>query len=463
LRTGFKSACAILVAILLARLAAAQTFGPPPTVKSVRIVEDRGKPAVEILTRGGPVIPEVQVLDSPPRLVIDLPNSLLGLEHKKIPVQRANILAIRANQYQLKPPVTRIVLDLSAPYGYSWDGAGNRLMVRLKPAEDTIASSKPAGQPATVVDPSLAGAPALIPVVSGSGGKAVAASSLAAGSSMTAGLDTAVLRMPQGGEVRVCPGTTISVTPAQNQRNLMLGMSTGALEAHYSLETSADSVITPDFRIVFAGPGDFHFAISADSRGNTCVRSLRGNTASAIVSEVLGDRVYQVRPSEQVVFHSGQIDKVDADVPLECGCPPPPAVIQTDAAPTSVSDALPANATLGSADTAASPSATGQASPTTPTRLSNGPETAPLPPMKPNEVHVQIDAPMVFTARNRAASIPPAPVEAARNLPVDDPARRVHLDAIVQPPPALQPRVTSKAEHRGFFRRLRNFLVTIFG
>ena len=459
MRPAVKSVGLILP--LLAASALAQTFGPPPVVKSVRIVHERGVPAIEILTSGGPVIPEVQTLEGPPRLVIDLPNSRMGLAQRRISIQKENILAIRVDQYTQKPPVTRIVLDLRAPYGYSWDGAGNRLLVRLKPAEDANAVNNRTAEPPTTSGLTTGATPAVVPVTSGSGDTVLTGDLLAAGSEITAGSETMVLHLSRGGEVRVCPGTRVSVTASQNKRDVMLGMSTGAVETHYSLASSANTLLTPDFRILFAGPGEFRYAVSVDPHGNTCVRALTGNTSSAIVSELMGDRLYQVRPSEQIVFRSGQIDKPDANVPLECGCPPPPpAVLKTESHPTPTpANALPAKARLGGADPPASKPAGSLAS-TAPseTRLSNGPETAPLPPSQSNDLHIQVDAPLVFTAKKRAAmNPPPVPLQEANNLPVEDTStRQVHLDATVQAPPK------KPAEHHGFFHRIGHFFSAMF-
>lgn len=455
-RSPVQFVCAVVLAVLtlLPIESAAQNFGPPRVIKSVRIVHEKGVPAVEILS-SGPVIPEIQTLDSPPRLVIDLPNSRLGLIQKRIEIQKENILAIRVNQFRNSPPVTRIVLDLLAPYGHSWDGGGGRLMVRLKPPEDVNAGKKPF-DPGSATGFSLTKDASVVPVTAGASSMAMSGSRIGAGSSVTAGSDTTVLHLPGGGEVRVCPGTTVSVTPSQSKRDLMFGMSTGAIETHYSLAASADAVLTPDFRIMFAGPGEFHYAISADSHGNTCVRALKGNTSSAIVSELMGDRIYQVRPNEQAVFHSGQISKVDTDVPLECGCPPPVPVLRTSnpGVQTVPDSELPSKVRVGASETAGT-SANG----TEESRLTNGPETAPLPAAQANDVHVQVDAPFVFNARNRAAVAPPAPVEAARELPVDDsPERQVHLDAIVQSPSPEKP----NGEHRGFFGRVKGFFSAIF-
>jgi hypothetical protein len=460
-RSGIQFLAIALLAALLVTGAGAQNAGNPSpvspqpevaVVQGVRVVHERGVPALEVISTH-PLVPTIQLLDSPPRLVIDLSNARMGLPRKRIPVLKENILTIRAEQYQIEPPVTRIVLDLLVPYGYSWDVVGNRLMVRLKPPGDTQQDRITAGKTAPFPPPQVlsltpAATPAAVPVSSGVGEVVLPGKRFAAASSVTAGSDTAVLHLSRGGEVRVCPGTTVSVTPSKTAKDLMLGMSTGALETHYVLAASADTLLTPDFRILFAGPGEFDYAISSDAQGTTCVRTLAGNTSSAIVSELLGDRVYQVKPAEQAVFHSGRIDKVDTEVPVECGCPPPPVpVMRTEARPATDS-ALPANATLAQDGRSQT--------------LSSGPETRPLPPSEPDDVHIQVEAPMVFHGKPRSDA-PPAPADAAAALPVmESSARPPRLEAQVQAPPAAAIAAPPRPEHRSLLRRIGRFFAGVF-
>jgi AMIN domain len=464
-RSLIRFACAITLG-LLASVTAAQSFGPPRTIRSVRIVHEKGVPAVEILS-SGPVFPEIQTLDNPPRMVIDLPNSRMAVPRSKIDVEKENILAVRIRQFQNQPPVTRIVLDLLAPYGHSWDGAGNRLMVRLKPPEDINAARKSSKPLETAPGFSLTSDAAVVPVSGSAGPTVVDASRIAAGSSVTAGSDTTILHLPRGGEVRVCPGTTLSVTPSESKRDLMFGMGTGAIEAHYSLSSSADAILTPDFRIMFAGPGEFHVAISADSHGNTCVRGLMGNTSSAVVSELMGTRIYQVRPAEQAVFHSGQIDKVDTDVPLECGCPPPPPVLKTsNPPPAPLPDSqLPSKVQVGAGSMVA-PITPDTSSPSTQAQLSKGSDTAAVPDAKTDDTTAELNAPLVFSAKDRLrASAPPAPVQALKELPVEVSTEvPVHIDPVVQapPPPDKDKKEEAKPQRRGFLGHVKGFFSGIF-
>jgi hypothetical protein len=100
-------------------------------------------------------------------------------------------------------------------------------------------------------------------------------------------------------------------------------------------------------------------------------------------------------------------------------------------------------------------------SPAEGTQLTNGPETAPLPASKPNDVHVQVDAPFVFSAKNRAAKSAPVPAQAPPDLPLDQSTQpQIHLDPVIQPAPPPEPQ--RKAEHSGFFHRVGRFFSTIF-
>jgi hypothetical protein len=430
-------------------------------VTSVSVVHDRGAPVLEVLSTQ-PVVPSIQALKAPPRLVIDLSHARLGLKTKLIPVLKEDILEIRAEQFQNDPPVTRIVLDLNTPFGYTWDAAGNRLMVRLKPGEDvnanTVVKKLPSRPPSQTYDvPTVARAvgPALVPVIKHGDDVIFAGNRVTAGSSLTAGSETAVLQLSRGGEVRVCPGTTVSVTPSTKSHDLMLGINTGSLETHYSLEASSDTVLTPDFRILFAGPGSFHYAISSDSHGNTCVRGLTGNTSSALVSELIGDRSYQVKPNEQAMFRAGKIDQVDSNVPLECGCPPPPVPVLTASAEDAASKAV-----MKPVET--SPPSAKAPNQDVPQTLSNGPEVSALPPSQPNDVHIQVEAPIVFQAKNRATAPPPPMIEVAALPVVKSSKPPVYLEAHVQPPAAESEHKKTKSGGPPIIRHLKKIFSALF-
>jgi AMIN domain len=424
---------------------ASSAVGKIAAIKSFRIVQEKDGQAVEILSTK-PLIPSIQAISDPDRLVIDLPNARLETQQKRISVQADQISTLRADQFQQNPPIARVVVDLLAPRAFTWDAAGNRLVVHLG-KNPNQARSSPFESPSV---PSLTPTPQpVVTAVRTAGPLALAEDNGGAGSAITAGPDTAVLRLSSGGEVHVCPGTTVSVTPSENRHNLMLSMNTGALEAHFALDASSDSVMTPDFRIALVGPGEFHYAISADNQGNTCVRALPGNTASAIVSELLGDRTYQVKATDQLVFRAGRLDRVDMAVPLECGCPPPRD------SPLRATNNLP---TQSRTEGAAMPPVNASPASVAEAHAENVPATgvpataAPLDAsVAPNELHVQIAAPFVF----HATGPPPAPIEDVRALPLDSRPRVAPALAAPLPPPSNPP-------SRGFFKRLGGFFASLF-
>ena len=430
-------------------------------IKSFRIIQEKTGPAVEILATH-PMVPAIQLINDPTRLVIDLANARLDTQQKRITVKSDEISAVRADQFQANPPVARIVVDLLAPRTYTWEAAGNRLVVHL--GKNATEASQSPFQSATVASLTPAPQP-VVKAVRAAGPLALAANAASVGSSFTAGADTAVLSLSSGGEVRVCPGTTLSITPSQNKHNLLLGMNTGALEAHLQLDASSDTVMTPDFRILLVGPGEFHYAFSADSQGNTCVRALPGNTASAIVTELMGDRTYQVKATDQLVFRAGQLDRVDMAVPLECGCPSPRQTIEraTNSLPvdnTAASEALPP-ASSHPSQHVDSPQLE---APTGGVPAGNSAPTSAVPPV-PNELHVQISAPLVF----QATGPPPAPVEDVRALPLDtrglqEPELSVAPSPPIHPPAtrASSPEGSTDGHPRGFFHKLGHFFAAMF-
>jgi hypothetical protein len=267
---------------------------------------------------------------------------------------------------------------------------------------------------------------------------AASGTSVLSGSQVSAGQSAAVLRLQRGGELRICPRTSLSVNASPTGDELMIGFNTGSLELHYTLASGADTVMTPDFRIQMIGPGTFHLALAADSVGSTCVRPLEGSGAGVIVSEIMGGGSYQVAPDSAVTFVKGQIAGAKKGSFAECGCPAPNV------------PALEASA----------------ASSAKPMPLPPPPEQK-LPP----ETHLEMDTPMVYQGGSDA------PVYSASRLSTAETERAALMKQAAEtldpkplaPPeaakaePSNSPAASPPAEKRGWFHRIGRFFSKTLG
>lgn len=448
----------------------------PAAISRVKLLLEKDSPAVEVLATRT-IVPRITKLQDPPRLVIDLPNSNVSGAKKRIAVNRDDIVAIRLGQYQSKPPVVRVVVDLAKPHSYTFDSAGNRLVVRLH-REGKEVTAKAPSLPVLTKAPQ----PVAIPVAAPPGaGTPIWADKLAADSSMSTSDDTTVLRLTRGGEIHVCPGTTVSIAHSKDGPDLLLGMGVGAVETHYALENSADSIVTPDFRILLRGPGEFHYAIAADSHGNTCVRPLPGNTAPIIVSELMGDAVFRVPTNEQYVFHGGRLNaadisprttrptNVDFAFPSGCGCPATsaPPVMLASLPPTPVMPQPNSSAVrLAQAGDPASPLLP-RAGGAPPSQVKT-PQAATVRDSHAKDMHIQVEARVVYPAPNGSANGQPGATPQS-NLKSVGPAPAESPSTLVLGPPssAEEKEFSADKKHRrktnkSVFGKIKGFFGKVF-
>lgn len=439
-----------LCAIVLVAAGVVPAFGaglPPASIQSVRAIRGHDEALLEIVATRS-LTPKLQSVEKPSRLVIDLPGAIFEKTREHIPFHDPQIKNIRVDQYRSAPAVTRIVVDLSSPVRYSWDVKGNRLTVHIRP--DEAATAKPPTAPAAA--PSAP--PIAVPYASGASGTLVEAGSrVASGASITAKDQPAVLRLTRGGEVRVCPGTTVSLATSPGGEDLMLGMNTGAIETHYHIDESSDSILTPDFRIVLPGPGEFNLAVKSDASGNTCVSSLDGSNSSVVVAELIGNGTYEVKPNQQVLFRQGRMQSVETPL-TTCGCPAPEVpVMQASPQPTNV---VPENRTptnLALANSKDAPSSTTGNSDADDKPIAQAPSGN-----STEESKAQVSTPLVFNAKEFAKMrATPSPALSAKvaALPLSSKPADPLPPLVVLPP-------TPRPKHKGFFAKVGGFLHAVF-
>jgi hypothetical protein len=252
------------------------------------------------------------------------------------------------------------------------------------------------------------------------------------GSSISAGEQTATLKLERGGTMLICPNTSLAVTTSQNGRQLMFSMNTGNLEMDYPIGAASDNLLTPDFRLLLPGPGRVHVAVRVSAKGDTCVQSLSSNSSAVVVSEGMGDASYQVKPNEAVIFNGGRISGA-MPTRESCGCPAPP--------PTQVAKVAPP--------------------PPPPTQT---PKSEPPEP----QTHMVVDAPFIYRASE--------PVNLAENVAhLKMESKPMGFEPVVLPPAATSAKnakpsktqaSTADGKHEkqkpGFFGKIGAFFASIF-
>ncbi len=159
--------------------------------------------------------------------------------------------------------------------------------------------------------------------------------------SVISGTAPTEVNLPQRGSLRVCASTTVKLAadasvPTGEVPGLMLAFDHGAIETSFSTGHNADTVLTPDFRILIGGPGASHVKIRLGDHGDTCVDNpgvpsdgsmslgwKPGPDAPyVLVTSVFDGSLYRVQSGQRVMFQHGSTTEVVDQEKEPCGCPP---------------------------------------------------------------------------------------------------------------------------------------------
>jgi len=247
------------------------------------------------------------------------------------------------------------------------------------------------------------------------------------GSQITAGDGEALLNLERGGQLRICPKTTLSLSADASSKALVFGLNTGSMELNYSLASAADSLITPDFRLQLISPGNFHLAISVSPSGDTCLHSLPSNSTAVFVAEMMGSDSYQLSPGKSVMFRGGRVSGA-TEAPAKCGCAEIGARLPAPG-PTSTIPAVPAAAT-GSA----------------------------LAASKAGEAHLEVDSSFAYHGNEAAPDL--YGIASHLSLSTDNSKLALALLPQVSGPP---PKTEAPAKKPGLLHRLGGLLGRLIG
>src|SRR5580704_13496747 len=121
------------------------------TLQRVKVVQNADAIQIEINSREA-VTPKVSKLNSPARVLVELPATVMATPQSKIAVGNAGVKGVRIGMDGKTPPTTSIVVDLEQALGYELTpGPGNSFVLTLH--TQSVAKSSPAPAPAKAATP----------------------------------------------------------------------------------------------------------------------------------------------------------------------------------------------------------------------------------------------------------------------------------------------------------------------
>ena len=121
-----------------------------PSIRRVQLLRSGGQLQLEI-EASDRVVPQVNEIANPDRLVVDFVNAVPGAQLRNQKIHRGEVKSLRVGLFSSDPPVTRVVLDLNSPQTYEVFQSGRTVIVKV---------GDNAGEQAAVFHP--ASAPTLI-------------------------------------------------------------------------------------------------------------------------------------------------------------------------------------------------------------------------------------------------------------------------------------------------------------
>jgi hypothetical protein len=101
-----------------------------PSVRRVQVLGNRNPVEIEI-EASDRLVPSTQVLTGPDRLVVDFPNAVPAAQLRNQTLDRGEVKSVRVGLFTAKPPVTRVVIDLSGPQAYQVFPSGRTVIIRV--------------------------------------------------------------------------------------------------------------------------------------------------------------------------------------------------------------------------------------------------------------------------------------------------------------------------------------------